>query len=371
MTTQQRINAAVGAVTPLVPFGTQAKKTVSGVQAIQNGNAPSLADKAKALFMGSTALPDSAATKSLQKTLKAYQTKVSNLDQAEVAIVQPIFDQAKAAGFGTPEADALVQGLTTTQYKVYKALKVQDQYQSAISMQGKVAPIVQETARLGFGTPEADKLVADSFPDTPEGNAEYDAYAKVKTAMYGTSATPTPAGAKATDTGASPASIGPGTSTWDKQNLIQHVVNISRAIGTDPITTFNDFIGGDFKVTGLANGQVIVNRNSLKEASERKALGADKTMILDHVKSLELGGTNQTGNMWLVDKAQSIADDHVENLLGDALNSGKITGKQAQEYELRYKKGADASFIDGRVKKMFDGVGDPMTADQVRQAIGS
>lgn len=352
--------------------GAQAQKTILAVESIKAGETTTKAQEAQALIFGPKAtIANNKISVNLSKSLKAEQTRISKYDQAEVDIVKPVFDQAKAAGFGTPEADAIVTNLTDSQYKIYKSLKAADADQNAIDQESKILPIVTKANSLGFGSPAADKLIADSFPDTPEGNAEYEAYTKIKTSLYGAGANTAASAAGTPDTEVSHGTPGPGTSTYDKQSFLTHIFNGAKALGTDPMTFFNDVFSGDYKITGLANGQIIVNRNTQKEASERKALGGGNTVTLDHVKSLELGGTNQTSNMWLVDKTQAAVDDQIENYLADALNSGKITGKQAQEYELRYKKGADAAFIDSRTKKFFDGVGDPMTFDQVKQAISS
>ncbi len=74
--------------------------------------------------------------------------------------------------------------------------------------------------------------------------------------------------------------------------------------------------------------------------------------------------------MWLIPADIASQDDQVENILGRALRSGTITGDKAQELELRYKKGADAAYIDDRTKKLFEGVGDPLTFEQVQEAVG-
>ena len=144
---------------------------------------------------------------------------------------------------------------------------------------------------------------------------------------------------------------------------------MAKSLGTDPMTYFNDVFAGDFKVTGLKNGQIIVERNAQKEATQKTALGGDKTYQLDHLKSLELGGNNSVKNMWLVPTDQATQDDQVENYLGKALSDGLITGKKAQELEVRYKKSADADYITPQVKPIFDSVGDPLTFDQVKQIV--
>lgn len=377
MTTQDRINTAVSAVTPLIPFGTQGKKTISGIQAIQNGNATTLAEKAKALFMGSTVLPDSATTKKLQTSLKTYQTKTSAFDPSVVAEVQPIFDQAKAAGFGTPAADALVQNLTDAQYKVYKALKVQDQYQAAVDLQGQVTPIVQQANALGFGTPAANKLVNDSFPNTTEGNVKYDAYLKVKTAMYGANPSSTPNNSvTTTDIN----KVSDSEVTYDQKSFINHIYQVANALGTDPVTTFNDIFSGNssYRIAGVENGQVIVVRAPQKTTDAIKASqgGASAEYKLDHTIPLEIGGNNGKDNLLLLltgDKNTPgtwAGNTATEDLLGGALADGKITGEQAREYIIRYKAGVGEKLsisLMNEYKNKYNS--QPMTANQVKQSV--
>lgn len=336
---------------PFIPAGVQGNKTIAGATSIKQGETNGISEDAQAVLFGPKNITANVVSKKLNASIKTAQTKLDALDQTIKDAVQPVFDQAKQLGFGTPEADAAVSKLSKNEMIVYKAMFFLDVAKNALTLEPKILPIVQKVKMLGAGTPEADALVKNL------SKPEMAVYKSIYLSLYGTELA---AGNSAADV----------TGTWNQQSLITKISNIAKAVGTDPVTLFSDLIGGDYKVTGLKNGQIIVDRNTLKEAATKKALGGNSSLILDHLKSLELGGTNQVSNMWLIPKDQSIKDDRVENYLGKALKDGKITGKQAQELEVRYKKGADAAYIDSRTKKLFDGVGSALTFDQIKQQIG-
>jgi predicted ABC-type ATPase len=291
--------------------------------------------------------PDAVQTK-LVAAVQTAQTRVDKLDTTTVETVRAIYDQAKAAGFGTPEADALVSPLDAADYKIYQDLKTIDQAKETVALSAKIQPIVNEAYQLGFGTPEADALVANL------SDPEMTAYHAIKTILYGAKGTGQP-------------NFTPGTTTNDT-SIIGSVLAYANAIRTDPLTAFERIFTGQ-RILRTENGTIIVERNSPLEARVKAQLGGTTEMTLDHLKSFELGGDNSSGNMWLVPKAQAAIDDKVENMLGAALSAGKIDGKQAQEYELRYKKGADAAEIDARTKSTFDSVGAPLTLDQITELL--
>lgn len=359
------------------PFGggLQAKKTIEGLLAYTRGYATSntgaptnpiaqtKANLVRAFIFGPSGTSgaedyynktnEGKAYSTIHNEIAGAQTKLNKLDPSIVKPAQDAWDQVKKLGVGTDEANAVVDNLSDEEYTAYKDVKASDaSYWQEIA--SKVTPIVKQANELGFGTSEADALIE------PLSDDEYKIYGTVKNALYG----------KDTDT--SPISTTEDSATWDKQSFINHFVNISKAISTDPKTAFNDIFAGNssWKITQIKNGQIIVERNSKAEAAQKKALGGGSDVILDHIKSFELGGNNANTNMWLIPKDQSLIDDQVENYLGKALKDGNITGKQAQEYELRYKKGADAQYINTKdQKKLFNSVGDPLTLDEVKSLI--
>jgi hypothetical protein len=146
------------------------------------------------------------------------------------------------------------------------------------------------------------------------------------------------------------------------------IATYAQALSVDPLTAFERIFTGQ-KILRLDNGTIVVERNTKKETDIKKQLGGTTEVILDHIKSFELGGDNSSKNMWLIPKDQSLEDDKVENYLGNALRKGLITGREAQEYELRYKKDIDSKFIDDRTKKIFDSVGDPLTFEEIKNLI--
>lgn len=284
----------------------------------------------------------------LVKNVTAQQTRLDKLDKGAVGSVQAVYDAAKAAGFGTPAADELVNKLSAPDYLIYKQLKAIDNAKQDVALKEKVQPIVEQAYQLGFGTPEADALTAKLSDD------EMRAYNAIKTLLYGAKGTGAPAYA-------------PSTMTNDK-SIIGTVAAYASAIHVDPMTAFERIFTNQ-RILRTENGTIIVERNDVTEAKMRKQLGATTALTLDHIASFELGGDNSAGNMWLVPKDLAAQDDKVENLLGKALADGKINGKEAREYELRYKKNTDAAEINSRTQKLFDSVGSPLTLQEIQGMI--
>lgn len=291
--------------------------------------------------------PDSVQTK-LVGAVTTAQNKIEKLDSATVSHVTDIYNQAKKAGFGTPAADKIVSVLNASDYAIYKDLKAVDSAKSDVALKDKIQPIVEKAYQLGFGTPAADALVKDLSPE------EMSAYNSIKTILFGAKGTGVP-------------TYNSGTTTNDT-GIIGSVMAYANAIRTDPLTAFERIFTGQ-RILRTENGTIIVERNDKIEANMKKQLGGTTEMTLDHIKSFELGGDNSTDNMWLVPKAQAADDDQVENYLGKALSEGKITGQEAQEYEVRYKKGADAAEINGRTQKLFDSAGTALTFDEIKQLV--
>ncbi len=285
-----------------------------------------------------------------QQAQTFYNTKGSTSPmRATYDEVQQLVAEGKQS-----EAQAIVDGLSDAEYKSYTAVKSSVKAQTTKTAEVAFLPRTQQIQNLikDGKSDEAQKIV-NAMTDE-----EYKYYQGSKKLL-------TTANNKTQKT------FGGGSSTWDKQSFLTHVFTIAKAATLHPIQYFNNVFdgAGDWRATGVENGQIIVARNDQKESQTKKDLGGNPQVILDHVKSLELGGNNTTNNMWLIPKAQSLVDDQVENYLGNALKSGKITGPQAQEYELRYKKGADAQWIDDRTKKLFDKVGDSLTLDQIKSEV--
>jgi hypothetical protein len=133
-------------------------------------------------------------------------------------------------------------------------------------------------------------------------------------------------------------------------SVIDRVTTYAHAIGVDPLTAFNRIFSGQ-TIKRVDNGAIIVERMSLAESTaDKRAMGGDSSMTLDHIIPLELGGSNSKDNLALIPKAKAAEADVIENLLGDALSSKKINKSKAQDLIKKYKDGE-------------------LTADDVRQAI--
>jgi hypothetical protein len=130
-----------------------------------------------------------------------------------------------------------------------------------------------------------------------------------------------------------------GKSTSNK-DVISMVATYAEAVGTDPETAFNRIFTGQ-KITKVTNGTVMVERMPLEgsQAVKKKLGGNNPQMKLDHTLPLELGGSNDESNLKLVTTSQWSSYTPVENALGTALKSKKITKQKAQSLILDFKAG--------------------------------
>jgi hypothetical protein len=132
----------------------------------------------------------------------------------------------------------------------------------------------------------------------------------------------------------------PENKSYKNQDFISAVATYAKAIGTDPETAFNRIFTGQ-KITRVTNGTVMVERMPLSSSTaiKKKAGANNPTMKLDHTIPLELGGSNDKSNLKLVTTAQWSSYTPVENALGEALDSGKITKQEAQGLIVQFKEG--------------------------------
>lgn len=351
--------------------GLQAKKTIEGYQAIKRGETDGKAEDARALFFGASTsvTPLSSVHANLEKNLKTANTKLSEFDSDLVKKAQDIYDAAEKAGLNTVEADQIVSDAypdTTegnTGYTVYKSLLDVEKNKDAIDLESKILPIVQKANEIGFNTAEADKLISDSFPDTPEGDKEFDVYKSIKNSLYGVN------NQKNTSLG-----------TWDKQSLVTHIANIAKSIGTDPVTAFNDIFAGNssWRLLGTKNGQVIVQRMSEadSEAIKKNQGGDTKEFKLDHGVAIAAGGNNGDDNLQLIPTGDENTpgtwawNTRTEDFISKSLGEGKITGKKAREYMIRFKATAGEPLSPTLQKEFKDKYNSsPITPDQIKQEI--
>lgn len=124
------------------------------------------------------------------------------------------------------------------------------------------------------------------------------------------------------------------------ESFINAVQVYAKALGTDPETAFNRIFTGQ-KITKVSNGTVMVERMPLKDSQEvKKKAGANNPqMKLDHTIPLQLGGSNDSSNLKLVTTSTWKNYTPVENALGKALKSGKISKDKAQRLIKDFKNG--------------------------------
>lgn len=128
------------------------------------------------------------------------------------------------------------------------------------------------------------------------------------------------------------------SSPTSEKTFIQKIATYAEAIGTDPVTAFQDIIQGQ-SIRRIDNGTIVVNRMSLADSSKVKSEGGgnNPTMKLDHTVPLQLGGTNVASNLKLVPTDDWASYTPVENYLGKALRAGKADKKDVQRLITAFK----------------------------------
>ena len=125
----------------------------------------------------------------------------------------------------------------------------------------------------------------------------------------------------------------------DEGSFLDKILLHSKAIGTDPVTTFI-FLFQNEKIRKIENGAIIVERLPLEKSQQiKRERGAVKEMVLDHTIPLQLGGGNSKNNLKLVSLEEWEAYTEIENYLGDKLRAGLIEKKEAQKLVREYKEG--------------------------------
>lgn len=302
----------------------------------------------------------------ISKSAKTAGTKLNKLDPSIVDPAKEAWDKVKEIGPGTPEADDVVSALSDNEYEAYKLVKASDEdYWSGLS--DKVTPIVKKAYEVGFGTEEADTLVGELSDD------EYKSYQQIKKALYGVDTGEDIVGTTPEADAAASDSFGDGPSEYSKQSFITHIVNIAKAIGSDPVETFDDIFHGDWRITGVTNGQVIVNRMSVEDSQAiKKSLGgANSKFKLDHIVPVKGGGNNQNPkNLQLIPTEQWQENTPVEKYLIKKLKSGSIDGDQLREYIIRFKAGKGQKLSDSANKEYKDKYNSqPITFDEIKNII--
>lgn len=352
--------------------GLQAQKTIEGESALSRGEADTNAKKAQAIVFGPAAISDDVVSNTLDKGIKTYQTKLDSYDPSSLRNAQDAFDAASAAGFGTDAADQAVSGLSDNEYAIYGTIKSQYLDRQAKDMESEVLPIVKKADALGFGSDEADRMVQGLT------DRQYDSYTRIKKALYGASQD-NGGDSSQSDTASD---LGPSTSekAYDQHSLVNHVWEAAKALGTDPRQTFDDLFAGNssYRIAGVKGGQVIVVRapEKVTDAIKKKFNALGSKYILDHTIPLTGGGNNGNDNLVILPRGDADTpgtwawNTPNEVLIGNALDDGKITGEQAREYAIRLKMTAGEPLSPAFQKEFREKYGsEPLTPDQLQELV--
>lgn len=182
-------------------------------------------------------------------------------------------------------------------------------------------------------------------------------------------------GAKALDNAALLYADGSLTS---KSSLTDTVATYAKAFGVSPAAAFERIFTGQriLRVSNFSlfsdDSAIIVERMPLADSEAVKtSRGATSEQILDHVIPLEAGGSNDGGNLNLIDAAQNLGEQHTfENFLGSAVRQGLISQSKVREYAIRYKVGQGETLPDAYMKD-FTGKygGKTITLQEVEDAV--
>lgn len=312
----------------LVPAGSQIKKTVEGINAIQDSGSfdkggrlqyqvdNTIGAKLQAVLFGKYA----------SQNAQDYFNKAEN-NAKLLEPMQPIYDKVqelKAAG-KEDEAQAIVDDLSDADYELYK--QVRTKAVAAATLQGKkdILPTYLQVQKLkSDGKIDEAQAIVDGLSED-----QYKYYGLVKTQIEKDK--------KAAE------GIKPDYKEGEPQTpkgILNTVLLYGKAIGVDPLTAFNRIFTGQ-KIRYVANGTVVVERMPLSDSQKVKEDrgGNTITMKLDHTVPLELGGSNSEDNLNLVPTEVWKSYTPVENALGKALRSGKINKREAQDLIKNFKEG--------------------------------
>ncbi|HEX5187780.1 MAG TPA: HNH endonuclease signature motif containing protein, partial [Nitrososphaeraceae archaeon] len=301
-------------------------------------------------FKSTTESSEEKVKMSLETSVENAQSGIDKIDPELSKKIEVIFNEVKDLGFGTEEADALLNEKITSddEYQVYKVFKKLYIAEKNLELMPKILPIVQEIADLGFGTPEADALLNEKITS----QEEYDAYKRIKQTQF------------------SNPDVGP--SEWDEQSFLEHAKNLIKGWTTDPVIAFDNLIHGDWKIVELRNGQIIVERMPLDASQEVKSKVAknNANFKLDHIIPLKSGGTNRSENLQIIPTEQWKNNTEVENYISKALKNEKITGAQAREYIIRYKSG-QYDIVSDKLRKEYEEKygGIPLSYEEIKDLI--
>lgn len=316
-------NATIG----LIPGGSQMKKTFEGIMAVREGGSfdkggklqfeqdQSIGGKYQSVLFGKYA----------SKEAKDYFNKEELIKKADKQI-KPVYDKAQALNKEgkVEEAQAIVDGLTDSEYETYKGYATKMKTKATLQGKKDILPVYLEIQKINETSPEEAQVKLDSLTDD-----EYKYYQLVAKQVKKD---------KKASEGKQPEFEDGEAQT--PQGLINTVFTYAKAVGTDPKTAFNRIFTGQ-RIRYVTGGAIVVERLSLKDSEKiKKDRGGDTIELkLDHNIPLQLGGSNSEDNLILVPTEVHASFTPVENYLGKALRDKKVRRKEAQELIIRFKKG--------------------------------
>lgn len=322
----QKLNDIGTAMIGLIPAGSQIKKTLQGINTVNEGG--SFDKGGKLQFPQGQSLPEKTQSvlfgKYASDEAQNYFNK-SEINSEEMKKIKPIYDQVQSLANADKkdEALALVNGLTDDEYALYKKYKTVETAKKTIQGKKDILPKFLEIQKVNKTNSAQAQEMLNALTDD-----EYKYYTLVKKQIQ-------------KDQTASQGEV-PTYSNDEpqtEQSILGTVTTYAKAIGTDPLTAFNRIFTGQ-RIRRVDNGAVIVERMTLK-ASEgvKTARGATSEMKLDHTIPLELGGSNNEDNLKLVDSSIWESYTPVENYLGKKLRDDELNKSEVQDLITRFKNG--------------------------------
>lgn len=100
--------------------------------------------------------------RSLNESVINAKKEIEKIDPKLVErIRKDYFNPIKEAGFGTPEADEIADSMSDGEFEVFKKLQKQYVAEQDLENAENIIKLVEQARDLGFGTPEADALVEE------------------------------------------------------------------------------------------------------------------------------------------------------------------------------------------------------------------
>jgi len=135
-----------------------------------------------------------------------------------------------------------------------------------------------------------------------------------------------------------------------ESSVLDTILLYAKSIGTDPHTAFNRIFTGQ-RIRRIDNNTIIVERMPFSESEAvKEKQGAGGDMVLDHTIPLQLGGSNNKGNLKIVSVDEWESYTPIENYLGGLLRNDRITKRKSQQLIRDFKEGKISSEEIYRIK---------------------